>query len=102
MPSVERRAAKILDEYGAAQSELIGKAVVLSDGKAGTVENVWLDELHVAGPRAAQQARSFQNIPIKASSFQNIPIKAKRPISIRKAVDMMATEATRRLPVQRS
>ena len=35
-----------MDEYGAAQSELIGKAVVLTDGKAGTVENVWLDELH--------------------------------------------------------
>ena len=46
MPSVERRASKILSEYGAAQSELIGKAVVLTDGKAGTVENVWLDELH--------------------------------------------------------
>ena len=42
----KRRASKILDEYGAAQSELIGKAVVLTDGKAGTVENVWLDELH--------------------------------------------------------
>jgi len=25
---------------------LIGKAVVLTDGKAGTVENVWLDESH--------------------------------------------------------
>ena len=35
-----------MDEYGAAQSELIGKAVVLTDGKGGTVENVWLDELH--------------------------------------------------------
>ena len=46
MPSVMRRAAKILNEYGAVQSELIGKAVVLTDGKAGTVENVWLDELH--------------------------------------------------------
>ena len=46
MPSVKRRASKILDEYGAAQAELIGKAVVLTDGKAGTVENVWLDELH--------------------------------------------------------
>jgi PRC-barrel domain len=46
MPSVKRRASKILDEYGAAQSELIGKAVVLTDGKAGTVVNVWLDELH--------------------------------------------------------
>jgi hypothetical protein len=29
-----------------ARSELVGKAVVLTDGKAGTVDNVWLDELH--------------------------------------------------------
>ena len=49
LPSVKRRASTILNEYGAAQSELIGKAVVLTDGKAGTVENVWLDEL--LGPR---------------------------------------------------
>jgi len=46
MPSVNVRASKILSEYGEAQSELIGKAIVLTDGKAGTVENVWLDELH--------------------------------------------------------
>ena len=46
MRSVKGRASNILNEYGAAQSELIGKAVVLTDGKAGTVENVWLDELH--------------------------------------------------------
>jgi hypothetical protein len=43
VPSVKRRASNILNEYGAVQSELIGKAVVLTDGKAGTVENVWLD-----------------------------------------------------------
>jgi hypothetical protein len=29
-----------------AQADLVGKAVVLADGKAGTVESVWLDELH--------------------------------------------------------
>jgi hypothetical protein len=46
MPSVKHRALNTLNEYGAAQSELIGKAVVLTDGKAGAVENVWLDELH--------------------------------------------------------
>ena len=46
MPSVKRHALKILNEYGKVQSELVGKAVVLTDGKAGTVENVWLDELH--------------------------------------------------------
>jgi hypothetical protein len=50
MPSVMRRASKILNEYGAAQSELIGKAVLLlTDGKAGTVANVWPDELHGFG-----------------------------------------------------
>ncbi|RZN16132.1 PRC-barrel domain-containing protein [Bradyrhizobium sp. Leo121] len=46
MPSVQRHAITILNEYGEAQSELIGIAVVLTNGKAGTVENVWLDELH--------------------------------------------------------
>ena len=48
MPSVKVRASKILSEYGEAQSELISKAVVLTDGKAGTVEKrlAGLDELH--------------------------------------------------------
>jgi hypothetical protein len=46
MPSVKLCASKILKEYAEAQSQLIDKAVVLTDGKAGTVENVWLDELH--------------------------------------------------------
>jgi hypothetical protein len=35
-----------LNAYAEAQFELIDKAVVLTDGKAGTVENIWLDELH--------------------------------------------------------
>jgi hypothetical protein len=38
MSPVKRHALMILNEYGEAQSELIGKAVILSDGKAGTVE----------------------------------------------------------------
>ena len=46
MPAVKHCASKILGAMQEAQSELIGKAVVLTDGKAGTVENVWLDELH--------------------------------------------------------
>jgi hypothetical protein len=29
-----------------AQTELVGKAVILTDGKTGTVESVWLDEMH--------------------------------------------------------
>jgi hypothetical protein len=46
MPIVKLRASTILDAFEKAQSELVGKAVVLMDGKAGTVDQVWLDELH--------------------------------------------------------
>ena len=46
MPAVKVRASTILGAFEQALSELVGKAVVLTDGKAGTVENVWLDELH--------------------------------------------------------
>jgi hypothetical protein len=46
MPAVKLHASTILTALGDAQSELVGKAVVLTDGKAGTVETVWLDELH--------------------------------------------------------
>jgi hypothetical protein len=46
MPTVKFRASTILGAFEQAQSELLGKAVVLTDGKAGTVEKVWLDELH--------------------------------------------------------
>jgi hypothetical protein len=46
MPIVKLRASAILSAFEQAQTELVGKAVVLMDGKAGTVESVWLDELH--------------------------------------------------------
>ena len=46
MPSVKLRASVILGAFEEAQSELVGKAVVLTDGKAGTVDHVWLDEWH--------------------------------------------------------
>jgi hypothetical protein len=42
MPIVKIRASMILGEFEQAQIELVGKAVILTDGKAGTVENVWL------------------------------------------------------------
>ena len=44
--TVKLRASTILGAFEEAQSELVGKAVVLADGKAGTVETIWLDELH--------------------------------------------------------
>jgi hypothetical protein len=46
MPTGKVRASAILSEFERAQRELVGKAVVLTDGKAGTVERVSLDELH--------------------------------------------------------
>ncbi|MFY9954989.1 PRC-barrel domain-containing protein [Bradyrhizobium sp.] len=39
-------ASTILGEFEKARAELVGKAVILTDGKAGTVEGVWLDEMH--------------------------------------------------------
>lgn len=46
MVAAKARAITILQEFDQAQTDLIGKAVALSDGKAGTVEQVFLDELH--------------------------------------------------------
>jgi hypothetical protein len=46
MPIAKAHASTILGEFEQAQSELVGKAVILTDGKAGTVESVSLDELH--------------------------------------------------------
>ena len=46
MTTIKLRASAILSALGDAQSELVGKAGILTDGKAGTVESVWLDELH--------------------------------------------------------
>jgi hypothetical protein len=45
MPTAKvRRATKILGEFGQVHAELIGKSVILTDGKAGTVERVRLEE----------------------------------------------------------
>ena len=46
MPTAKVRAFTILGEFEKARAELVGKAVILTDGKAGTVEGVWLDEMH--------------------------------------------------------
>ena len=46
MATLKSGASIILTAYAEVQSDLVGKAVVLPDGKAGMVENVWLDEFH--------------------------------------------------------
>ena len=46
MPKAKAQAFTILAALHKAETELLGKAVILTDGKAGTVEKIWLDELH--------------------------------------------------------
>ena len=46
MPTAKLHASTILGEFEQAQAELLGKAVILTDGKAGVVDGMWLDELH--------------------------------------------------------
>jgi hypothetical protein len=46
MPAAKERACAILAEFDRAQAELVGKAVILTDGKAGTVDKISLDETH--------------------------------------------------------
>jgi hypothetical protein len=46
MPAAKARACTILAELSQAKVELVGKPVILTNGSARTVENVWLDEFH--------------------------------------------------------
>jgi hypothetical protein len=46
MPASKVRASTIRGELEQAETELVEEAVILTDGKAGTVESVWLDEMH--------------------------------------------------------
>lgn len=46
MPNAKANASTILANFERAEAELVGKAVILTDGTAGTVEKVWLDEFH--------------------------------------------------------
>lgn len=45
-PIAQERALAILREFEQARKALVGPAVVLSDGKFGTVKDVQLDDLH--------------------------------------------------------
>jgi hypothetical protein len=47
MSTGEERAINILRELHAAEEELVGRDVVMTDGKAGTIEHVYLDDVHV-------------------------------------------------------
>jgi hypothetical protein len=72
MTTVKLRASTILAAFDDVQSELVGKAVVLTDGKAGTVENVWLDEFH--GLRISLKGHDGK-WPISTIKFEQGPQK---------------------------
>jgi hypothetical protein len=42
----DKRAAKIIRELQTAEKELVGRAVVLTNGNAGTIDGVFLDDVH--------------------------------------------------------
>ncbi|MFB9267187.1 PRC-barrel domain containing protein [Bradyrhizobium erythrophlei] len=42
----DKRAMNILRELDAAEQELVGRTVVLTGGKAGTIDDVFLDDEH--------------------------------------------------------
>ncbi|WFU54789.1 PRC-barrel domain containing protein [Bradyrhizobium pachyrhizi] len=41
-----KHALNILSELHASEKELVGKGVILSDGKAGTIDHVFVDDIH--------------------------------------------------------
>jgi hypothetical protein len=55
--TVKRCVSPILGAFEEAQSELVGKAVVRTDGNAGTIENVWFDEFHVLRNKNLERLR---------------------------------------------
>ena len=46
LTSGQEIAFTILRKFERARTDLLGKAVVLSDGKAGAIDKIFLDELH--------------------------------------------------------
>ena len=46
LATAQARACTILVEFERARTELVGEAVTLTNGKAGTVDRLWLDEFH--------------------------------------------------------
>jgi hypothetical protein len=42
----DKRAANIIRELQTAEKELVGRAVVLTNAKAGTIDGVFLDDVH--------------------------------------------------------
>lgn len=89
MATVKLRASTIPSAFEDVESELVGKVVVLSDGKAGTVENVWLDELH--GVRLSIKGHDGKK-PISTMKFEQGSPKRLANRSVYLAQDTATTK----------
>jgi hypothetical protein len=58
----DERAMNILRELHAAETELVGRAVVLTDGKAGTIDQLFLDDEHGASHRDQRTRGQMANL----------------------------------------
>ncbi len=67
MAAVQARACTILVEFERARTELVGKAVILTNGKAGTVDRLWLDEFHGLRISIRSQAGNWPVSTIKVA-----------------------------------
>jgi hypothetical protein len=114
MPAVKLRATTILSAFEEAQTELVGRSVVLTDGKAATVETVWLDEVH--GLRISIRGH-YGKWPISIIKFaegyssrvprlteavvrENYAVVSDHsgPASLNTGTSGLSTEGTRRVP----
>jgi hypothetical protein len=77
MTDVMLSASTILSTFADVQSELVGKSVVLTDGKAGTVEKIWLDEIH--GLRISIKDHDGK-WPVSTIKFEQTRRKLSEPI----------------------
>jgi hypothetical protein len=73
---IATHASTILNEFEQAQTALVGKAVILADGKAGKVEGVWLDEMH--GLRIAIRGH-YGKWPISTIKFAQATCENEAP-----------------------
>ena len=64
--AVKHHAVAILCALEEADAQLVGKAVVLTDGTAGTVQAIWLDDFH--GLRISIEGHSG-NWPVSTVKF---------------------------------
>jgi hypothetical protein len=72
----DKRAMTILRELHAAEEELVGRAAVLTDGKAGTIDGVFLDDVHGLSADVPRRWRPGELHPFQRSSNSGRPIQA--------------------------